>query len=191
MRIGVLDLQGAVSEHVRSLEEAGAEVLRVKKAGQLSALDGLVIPGGESTTIGLLMEQHGFVEPLRGLAKDGFPIFGTCAGMILLARGIAGSSQTRLGLMDATVQRNGFGRQCESFETDLTIPVLGEPPFRCVFIRAPYACRVGEGVEVLASLGERIVLFREGKLLAAAFHPELTRDTRLHRYFLDLAWQKS
>ncbi|MEW6547273.1 MAG: pyridoxal 5'-phosphate synthase glutaminase subunit PdxT [Bacillota bacterium] len=187
MKIGVLDLQGAVSEHVRSLEKAGAEAVRVKKVGHLAGLDGLVIPGGESTTIGRLMDEYGFLDALRAMGSDGFPIFGTCAGMILLARDIARSEQPRLGLMDASVERNGFGRQRESFEADLEIPVLGDDPFRAVFIRAPYASQVGEGVQVLARLGERIVLYRQGKLLAAAFHPELTEDTRLHSYFLRLA----
>lgn len=186
MKIGVLDLQGAVIEHVRALEDAGAEAVRVKKVGQLAGLEGLVIPGGESTTIGRLMDEYGFLDALRTLGRDGFPLFGTCAGMILLARDIAGSDQPRLGLMDVTVERNGFGRQRESFEADLEIPALGEDPFRAVFIRAPYASRAGEGVEVLARWADRIVFYRQGRLLAAAFHPELTDDTRAHAYFLDL-----
>lgn len=186
MRIGVLDLQGAVTEHVRAVEAAGAEAARVKKVGHLSGLDGLIIPGGESTTIGRLMEEYGFLDALRTMGRQGFPIFGTCAGMILLARDIGGSNQPRLGLMDITVQRNGFGRQRDSFEIDLDIPVLGNRPFRAVFIRAPYASAAGPDVEVLATLHDRIVLCRQGRLLACAFHPELTDDPRVHRYFLDL-----
>ncbi|MEW6399598.1 MAG: pyridoxal 5'-phosphate synthase glutaminase subunit PdxT [Bacillota bacterium] len=187
MKIGVLDLQGAVLEHVRAVESAGAEAVRVKKVDHLAGLDGLIVPGGESTTMGRLMEEYGFLGPLRAMGESGFPIFGTCAGMIMLARDIAGSTQPRLGLMDITVQRNGFGRQRDSFETDLDIPALGNDPFRAVFIRAPYVSAVGPGVvEVLAALGDRIVLCRQGSLLASAFHPELTDDTRLHRYFLSL-----
>ncbi|MDI6895640.1 MAG: pyridoxal 5'-phosphate synthase glutaminase subunit PdxT [Bacillota bacterium] len=187
MKIGVLDLQGAVLEHVRAVESAGAEAVRVKKVDHLAGLDGLIVPGGESTTMGRLMEEYGFLDPLRAMGESGLPIFGTCAGMIMLARDIAGSTQPRLGLMDITVQRNGFGRQRDSFETDLDIPALGNDPFRAVFIRAPYVSAVGPGVvEVLAALGDRIVLCRQGSLLASAFHPELTDDTRLHRYFLSL-----
>ncbi|MDI6823120.1 MAG: pyridoxal 5'-phosphate synthase glutaminase subunit PdxT [Bacillota bacterium] len=184
MKIGVLDLQGAVIEHVRALEAAGAEAVRVKKLAHLAGLEGLIIPGGESTTIGRLMEEYGFLDALRAMGRDGFPMFGTCAGMIMLARDIAGSDQSRLGLMDIAVQRNGFGRQRDSFEIDLDISALGNGPFRAVFIRAPYVSAVGPGVEVMAALGDRIVLCRQGNLLASAFHPELTPDTRLHRYFL-------
>lgn len=186
MRIGVLDLQGAVIEHVRSLQACGAEAVRIKRTSQLEGLDGLIIPGGESTTIGQLMGEYGFFPALRELAGQGLSMFGTCAGLILLAKDIAGSSQPRLGFMDVVAQRNAFGRQRESFETDLEIPALGPEPFRAVFIRAPYIERVGEGVEVLARYDDKIVVARQGRYLAAAFHPELTTDNRVHNYFVDM-----
>lgn len=187
MRIGVLALQGAVAEHLRMLSELGCEAVAVKKVSQLDGLAGVIIPGGESTTIGKLMADYGFDHRLRTLAAQGLAVFGTCAGLILLAKEIEGSDQPRLGLMDVTARRNAFGRQVESFEVDLPVPTLGDPPVRAVFIRAPYLVRVGPGVEILARYGEKIVLARQGRFLASAFHPELTEDTRLHAYFLRLA----
>lgn len=187
MRIGVLALQGAVREHLRALEEAGAEAVPVKRPAELRGLEGVVLPGGESTTIGMLLEEYGFSEPLR----SGIPIFGTCAGLILLAKRIRRSDQPRLGLLDVEVERNGFGRQRESFETELSVPVLGAEPLTAVFIRAPYVTQAGPGVEVLARLEERIVLVREGPYLGSAFHPELTTDRRLHRYFLDMIGRRA
>lgn len=184
-KVGVLALQGAFREHRWALERLGVPALLVNKPEELGAIEALIIPGGESTTIGRLLSVFGLMEPLRERVRAGMAIFGTCAGMILLAKEIEGSQQPRLGLMDVTVRRNAFGRQVDSFETDLEIPVLGERPFRGVFIRAPYITRVGPGVEVLARLEEKIVLVRQGRLLAAAFHPELTEDLRLHRYFLE------
>ncbi|MCL6614690.1 MAG: pyridoxal 5'-phosphate synthase glutaminase subunit PdxT, partial [Firmicutes bacterium] len=158
----------------------------VKGPADLADLDGLVIPGGESTTVGRLLVRSGLLEPLRAQAEAGLAIFGTCTGMILLAKRIEGyEAQPRLGLMEITVRRNAFGRQVESFETDLFIPALGAEPLRAVFIRAPEVVEAGPGVEILARHGERIVLVRQGRYLAAAFHPELTADTRLHRYFLE------
>ena len=185
-KIGVLALQGAVREHIRSLERAGAEAVAVKRAEQLNDLDGLIIPGGESTTIGKLMRQYGFMEAIRDFAAGGKALFGTCAGLIVLAERIEGQEEAHLGLMNMTVARNAFGRQRESFETDLEVKGLDEP-LRAVFIRAPLIKEVGEGVEVLSSYKGEIVTARQGKLLACSFHPELTDDYGLHAYFLSMA----
>jgi 5'-phosphate synthase pdxT subunit len=189
MRIGVLALQGAFIEHEKVLKRIGVEVIEVRLPQQLEALDGLVIPGGESTTIGKVARQWGLLEPLRAFGQSGRPLWGTCAGMIFMAKYVMDgkSDQPLLGLMDVTVHRNAFGRQVDSFEADLEIAALGTEPFHAVFIRAPFIERVGEGVEVLAKLeGETIVAVRQGNLLATAFHPELTEDDRFHRYFLSL-----
>ncbi|MCL6638589.1 MAG: pyridoxal 5'-phosphate synthase glutaminase subunit PdxT [Firmicutes bacterium] len=185
MRIGVLALQGAFREHQITLTEMGIDSVQVRKPEQLQGIDALIIPGGESTTMGKLMESYRLFEPLRKMGREGLPIFGTCAGLIMLAREIAGSAQPRLGLMDIEVERNAFGRQVDSFETALDIPVIGREPFRAVFIRAPYITAVRPGVEVLARFGDKIVFARQGRFLAAAFHPELTPDRRIHRYFLE------
>ncbi|HIE51128.1 MAG TPA: pyridoxal 5'-phosphate synthase glutaminase subunit PdxT [Armatimonadetes bacterium] len=185
--IGVLALQGDVPEHLRTLQRLGITAQPVRTAEEIAACAGLVIPGGESTTIGLLMERFGLREPMVDLAQRGAPILGTCAGMILLAKDIIGSDQPRLGLMDISVRRNAFGRQVDSFETDLEIPVLGPEPVRAVFIRAPYIEAVGPKVEALATFEGHPVFVRQGNLLAVAFHPELTEDLRVHQYFLDLA----
>lgn len=188
VKIGVLALQGAVSEHIRSLEQAGAEAVAVKKTQQLSELDGLVIPGGESTTIGKLMQKYGFIEQIREFSEAGKPIFGTCAGLIVLAKEIEGQEQPHLGLMDITVTRNAFGRQKESFEIDL--PVVGiEQPIRAVFIRAPLIREIGADVEVLSVYNGEMVTAREGHLLVSSFHPELTDDYRLHEYFTQMVRQ--
>jgi 5'-phosphate synthase pdxT subunit len=189
--LGVLALQGDVAEHAAMLGRLGVETTFVKQPQHLSGLDGLIIPGGESTTIGKLLLAYNLRDPLRERALDGFPIWGTCAGMILLAKGIAEESalpdQPLIGTMDIRVRRNGFGRQLDSFETDLAIPALGERPFRAVFIRAPYIEGVGDGAAVLATLDEGpIVAARQGPLLATAFHPELTGDPRFHAYFLSI-----
>jgi|SRR5579884_3103070 len=175
LRIGVLAVQGNFREHARMLRALGAEVVEVRKAGELAGLDGLVIPGGESTTFMRLMSLYGLDEAIRRFER---PVFGTCAGMIVLDR-------DHLGLVDVAVRRNAFGRQVASFETDLT--VAGEErPVRAVFIRAPWIDEVGPDVEVLAEVDGRPVLAQEGRYLVAAFHPELTDDTRLHRRFLEL-----
>ncbi|MBI5669544.1 MAG: pyridoxal 5'-phosphate synthase glutaminase subunit PdxT [Chloroflexi bacterium] len=186
MKIGVLALQGAFIEHIKKLRELGVEAVEVRLPEDLDGLDGLIIPGGESTTIGKLAVQYGLVEPLRRFAQRK-PTWGTCAGMIFLAKDIGNDRQPLLGLMDVTVNRNAFGRQIDSFEADLSIAGLGDEPFHAVFIRAPVVTDVHDGVEVLARLEDgRIVAVREGHLLATAFHPELTNDRRLHEYFVDL-----
>ncbi|MEW6770620.1 MAG: pyridoxal 5'-phosphate synthase glutaminase subunit PdxT [Bacillota bacterium] len=184
MQAGVLALQGAFREHLQALGRLGVRGFPVRKPVELAACDVLIIPGGESTTIGRLLVEFGLMDPLLERAQQGMPLFGTCAGMVLLAREIEDSAQPRLGVMDIAVRRNAFGRQVDSFEADLCVPVLGEGPFRGVFIRAPYVTRVGPEVEVLCRLEGKAVLARQGKNLAAAFHPELTGDLRLHRYFL-------
>lgn len=188
MLIGVLALQGAFREHEKMLRACGDNIKtrQIRLPGQLEGLDGLVIPGGESTTMGKLLVQYGLLEPIRELAGKGLPIFGTCAGLIMLAKDINGSDQPRLGLMDMLVERNAFGRQVDSFETDLNVECLGPEPFRAVFIRAPYIMQAGPGVEVLAKYGDKIVLARQGRFLAGAFHPELTGDKRVHQYFLNI-----
>ncbi|AVX21346.1 MAG: pyridoxal 5'-phosphate synthase glutaminase subunit PdxT [Bacillota bacterium] len=186
MKIGVLALQGAFREHRLVLEKLGVEVVEVRKKEQLAELAGLVIPGGESTTIGKLMVDFGLLSEIKERFQQGMAVFGTCAGLILLATEIMGSEQPRLGLMEMTVKRNAYGRQVDSFEVDLPVPAIGAQPLRAVFIRAPYIERVGSGVEVMATFQDKIVLARQGKALAAAFHPELTEDYRLHQYFVDL-----
>ncbi len=190
LRIGVLALQGAFIEHKNVLARLGVPSVEVRLPEHLEGLDGLIIPGGESTTMGLLAQKWGLLEPLRAFARSGRPIWGTCAGMILLAKEIVDGvpGQPILGLMDITVRRNAFGRQVDSFEADLEIPVLGNPPFHAVFIRAPVIERVEAGLDVLASLEDgTAVAVRQGQLLATAFHPELTGDVRFHRFFLQLA----
>jgi len=192
--IGVLALQGAFREHVNMLERAGARAVEVRKPEQLEGLDGLVIPGGESTAMGLIAERWGLVEPLRAWVHSGKPTWGTCAGMIMVAERAFGQKeggQTLLGGLDVTVNRNHFGRQLQSFETDLAVPALGDEPVHAVFIRAPGITAVGEGVEVLARFGADgddaiIVAVRQGPILATAFHPELTDDLRWHRLFVEM-----
>lgn len=185
MKIGVLALQGAFIEHIQKLKALGVEAVEVRKPEQLADLDGLIIPGGESTTFGKLANEFNLIEPLRAFCHTGKPVWGTCAGMIFLAKEV-GRKQPVLGVMDVQVKRNAFGRQVDSFETDLEIPVL-EPhtPFHAIFIRAPLIEKVGEGVEVLARLEDgTIVAAQQGNLLATSFHPELTNDPRMHQYFL-------
>ncbi|MGX9706997.1 pyridoxal 5'-phosphate synthase glutaminase subunit PdxT [Laceyella tengchongensis] len=185
MKIGVLALQGAVREHIRLLELAGAEAVAVKRADELADLDGLVIPGGESTTIGKLMRQYGLREPIMRLHEQGKPIFGTCAGLIMIAKRVENLDEPHLDLMDIDVKRNAFGRQRESFEADLAIKGVADV-FPAVFIRAPYIEKVGEGVEVLSVIEDKIVAARQDRLLCAAFHPELTDDVRFHAYFVEM-----
>ena len=190
MKIGVLALQGDFIEHVHVMKQIGVEAVSVRLPGELSGLHGVIIPGGESTTILHLIHSFNFAQPLKEMAEAGLPIFGTCAGMICLARRATelNSSMETLALMDVEVRRNAFGRQVDSFETELTVPALGEKPFPGVFIRAPIIEKVGAGVEILAKLSDgRVVAVRQGKLVATAFHPELSKDMRLHQYFLKIA----
>lgn len=190
MKVGVLALQGAVKEHVRSIGLAGAEGISVKRVEELAEVQGLVIPGGESTTIGKLMRKYGFIEAIREFSATGKPIFGTCAGLILLAERIEGQDEAHLELMDITVARNAFGRQRESFETDLSVKGIDEL-VRAVFIRAPLITSVGDQVEVLSTYQDEIVTARQGHLLVSSYHPELTDDYRLHQYFVDMIKIKS
>jgi 5'-phosphate synthase pdxT subunit len=190
MKIGVLALQGAFIEHEKILRSLGVEANEVRLPADLAGLDGLILPGGESTTIGKLAVQYGLIEPIRALALAGKPVWGTCAGMIFLSRD-AQRDQPLLGLMDVTVRRNAFGRQVDSFETDLDIPALAteenRAPFHAIFIRAPLIETVGPEVEILARLENgTIVAARQGNCLATSFHPELSSDDRFHRYFLKL-----
>jgi len=188
MKIGVLGLQGDFIEHIAILKGLGVETVDVRLASDLDDLGGLIIPGGESTTISKLMRDFKFTDMLKHLGHNGFPIFGTCAGMIMMAKRITDNTIEPLGLMNMTVNRNAFGRQVDSFEAELPVPVLGEKPFPCVFIRAPIVEAVGEGVDVLARLTNgTVVAVKQGKCLALAFHPELTLDPRFHQYFLDIA----
>jgi 5'-phosphate synthase pdxT subunit len=188
MKIGVLALQGAVAEHIRSVEMAGGQAVAVKQTQQLDELDGLILPGGESTTIGKLMRRYGFIEAVRDFAGRGKPLFGTCAGLILLATRLESGEEPHLGLMNMTVARNAFGRQRESFETELDVKGI-DTPLRAVFIRAPLIKEVGPDVEVLSAYKGEIVAARQGHLLACSFHPELTDDYRLHGLFLEMARQ--
>jgi 5'-phosphate synthase pdxT subunit len=185
-RVGVLALQGDVREHVRSLTEAGAEAVPVKTRAELDSVDGIVVPGGESTTIGKLLTIFGLLEPLRRRITDGLPAYGSCAGMILLANDVAGGvpGQPTIGGLDVTVRRNAFGRQVDSFETDLDVAGVEGGPVHAVFIRAPWVERVGDGVEVLAETAGHPVAVRQGRLLATSFHPELTGDRRVHELFV-------
>lgn len=186
-KIGVLALQGAFREHIQTLRDCGVEALPVRLPRDLAGIDGLVIPGGESTTIGKLMVTYQLKEELERLGREGLPILGTCAGMILMAKEIEGHDQPHLGLMNISVRRNAFGRQLDSFETMLSIEVLGKESFRGVFIRAPQIGQIRNGVTPLAELEDgQVVAAQEGSLVVAAFHPELTSDLRFHRYFLDL-----
>ena len=184
MRIGILGLQGAVREHLRSLSRLGIEGKVVKKAGELASLSGIILPGGESTAISLLATGP-LITILRRLAEQGFPFFGTCAGMILLAREIEGREKPYVGAIDITVARNASGRQVDSFETVLAIESVGED-VPAIFIRAPYVTRLGKGVTVLARYEESVVMARQGNVLVTSFHPELTEDLRIHRYFIGM-----
>ncbi|TCT24642.1 5'-phosphate synthase pdxT subunit [Melghiribacillus thermohalophilus] len=184
-KIGVLGLQGAVREHVRSIESCGSEAIVIKKKEQLDEVDGLILPGGESTTMRRLIDKYDFFDALREFGQSGKPIFGTCAGLILLAGEIDGQKDAHLQLMDTKVKRNAFGRQKDSFEAEIDIKGIAEN-FNAVFIRAPYILEVGEGVEVLAVYQDKIVLAQDRHYLACAFHPELTDDNRLTRHFIQM-----
>jgi 5'-phosphate synthase pdxT subunit len=184
MRIGVLALQGDVVEHVSALDESGVDAVLVKTAEDLAGVDGLVIPGGESTTVMKLLDRFELAEPVIARTRDGMPLWGTCMGMIVVARDVTGTQQPTLGLMDISVRRNAFGRQNESAEVSLPIPALGSKDFPAVFIRAPWVERAGQAVEVLAERDGRAVMVRQENMLATAFHPELSRDRRVHEYFM-------
>ncbi|MDO5483741.1 MAG: pyridoxal 5'-phosphate synthase glutaminase subunit PdxT [Desulfovibrionaceae bacterium] len=189
--VGVLALQGAFREHVASLARLGVEAREVRTLKDMDGLDAMVIPGGESTTMGKLLTDWAMLEPLRARIEGGMPVYGSCAGLILLCRQIENSDQPRLGVLDAVVRRNAFGRQVDSFETMLDMAELhgaegSGSPFPAVFIRAPVIVQVGPQVRVLAEVKGQAVAVRQGHILATSFHPELTSDDRLHRYFLDL-----
>lgn len=192
VRVGVLALQGAFAEHLRALERLGIRATKVTAPPHLEQLDALIVPGGESTTISHLLGTSGLVEPMRARLREGLPVLGTCAGMILMASRISEGrdDQIRLSMVDIAVRRNGYGRQVFSFEADLTIPQLGSDPFRGVFIRAPLVTSAGPEVEVLAELPgpddrSHPVLCRQGAVVVSSFHPELSGDDRLHRWFLE------
>lgn len=188
MKIGVLALQGAVTEHIGILESIGVEAVRVRLPEDLEGVDGLILPGGESTTLRKLIHRWGLREPILDLARSGAPLFGTCAGMIMLADEITDGDEPVFPLLDVAVTRNAFGRQVDSFETDLRVPVLGERPVHAVFIRAPIVERIGPGVNVLARLpDQRVVAVRQGNVIATAFHPELAGETRFHRLVATMA----
>ena len=188
MKIGVLGLQGDVREHVHALDAVGVSPVVVKRPGEIDSVQALIVPGGESTTIGKLLERFGLLDEIRQRASEGMPVYGTCAGLILLAQTIEGPDEAphRFGLMEVAVRRNAYGRQVDSFEADL--PVTGlERPFPGVFIRAPVIEKAGESVEVLASWDGRPVLVRQGHLLGSSFHPEISGDTRIHEMFVEMA----
>ncbi|MDR1933524.1 MAG: pyridoxal 5'-phosphate synthase glutaminase subunit PdxT [Spirochaetales bacterium] len=186
-KIGVLALQGDFSKHMKTLTAAGACGVEVRESSDIEKIDGLILPGGESTTIGKLLERYRMIEPLKQFAAAGKPIYGTCAGGILLAKNIEKYNQVKLDLLDITIARNAYGRQIESFEADIPAPSLGELPLRGVFIRAPVITRMGKGVELIAQFGGSPVFIRQGNIIVTTFHPELTDDLRVHRFFLSLA----
>jgi len=185
MRIGVLALQGDVAEHLRMVEACGAKAVEVRTPEEMRAVDGLILPGGESTTIWRLLNRYGLVEPLRERVGQGFPLFATCAGMIIAARSVVGGHPPGLGFVDIAVERNAYGRQRESFETELTAPEVAEDPLRVAFIRAPVIVEAGPRVRVLAAHDGRPVLVRQERILAASCHAEITGDNRLHKFFVD------
>jgi len=186
INIGVIDLQGAVSEHTKILERCGVIPVKIKKTVQIDDIDGLIIPGGESSTIGQLMKEYGFFEKIREFASSAKPIYGTCAGLILMSKNVIGEKRKMLSIMDIEVRRNAFGRQIDSMEIDIKIPKLGNKEFPAVFIRAPIIEKIGKQVEILAEIDDRIVMAQQENLLVSAFHPELSNDDRIHQYFLNL-----
>jgi pyridoxal 5'-phosphate synthase pdxT subunit len=184
--IGVLALQGDVREHLALLAEIGAQARPVRTLAELDAVDGLIVPGGESTVIGKLARRYGLLEPLRERAKAGFGVFGTCAGLIFMAREVDGPPQHLLGVLDVRVRRNAFGRQVASFEAEFDVKGLDGGPVTALFIRAPWVTELAPGVEVLAEVDGRVVAVRQGNLLGTSFHPELTGEQRFHRQFVEL-----
>lgn len=185
MSIGILGLQGAVEEHVKQVESLGVEAVVIKHPEQLESIDGLILPGGESTTMRKLINQYGFLEPLKEFSALKKPIFGTCAGMVLVAKELSGAEESHLQIMDVAVRRNGFGRQRDSFEAELDIIGI-DTPYTAMFIRAPYIESAGEDVEILAKYDGKIVAAKEEHILASAFHPELTDDTRFLQIFIEM-----
>jgi pyridoxal 5'-phosphate synthase pdxT subunit len=185
-RVGVLALQGEVVEHLRALRRVGVLAVEVKNERDLARVDALVVPGGESTTVIRLLERFGLIEPIEVRVRAGMPLWGTCMGMIVAANDVADMQQRTLGLLDITVRRNAFGRQIASAEVALDVPVLGEPAFPAVFIRAPWVERAGPDVEVLATWDGHGVFVRQGNVIGTSFHPELSGDDRLHAYFVAL-----
>jgi 5'-phosphate synthase pdxT subunit len=188
MKIGVLALQGAFREHLRTLDAIGVEGVPVRLPSDLEGVSGLILPGGESTTMRKLIDRWALRQPILALASSGAPLFGTCAGMIVMAREIAGGEDPVLPLLDVTVERNAFGRQLDSFEAELPVPILGDQPVHGVFIRAPVIERAGPDVDVLARLDDgRVVAVRERNIIATSFHPELAGETRFHRLVATMA----
>jgi len=184
VRIGVLALQGDVVEHVSALEDLGVEPVAIKTEEDLAGVDGLIIPGGESTTVMKLLDRFHLAEPVISRTREGMPLWGTCMGMIVVARDVAGMQQPTLRLMDISVRRNAFGRQNESAEVPLEIPELGRKSFPAIYIRAPWVERAGPGVQTLAQRDGHPVMVRQENILATAFHPELSGDRRVHEYFM-------
>lgn len=191
MRVGVLALQGTFVEHINSLRQLGVEAPPIRLPHELDTLDGLIIPGGESTTMLRLMESFELLQPIMEMARDGLPIWGTCAGMILLAKSVSNYEMETLGLMDVKIRRNAFGSQIDSFEADLDVPLVGEEPFHAIFIRAPVIEEAKPSVKIMSRLPDgTIVAIRQDRLLACAFHPEFTDDLRFHNYFLNMVSPK-
>ncbi|MDR1777660.1 MAG: pyridoxal 5'-phosphate synthase glutaminase subunit PdxT [Desulfovibrio sp.] len=191
LTVGVLALQGAFREHAAAVRRVGARVRELRQRGHIDGIDALIIPGGESTTIGKLLVELDMLAPLKERLQAGMPAYGSCAGLILLCKTIENSDQPSLGALDASARRNAFGRQADSFEAPLSIPEIGDAPFPGVFIRAPVITRVGPQIRVLASVDGRAVAVRQGRTLATSFHPELTRDMRLHRYFIGMCGEQT
>jgi len=187
MKIGILALQGDFAEHINIINKLGIQPIEIRQPAQLKALDCLIIPGGESTTMLKLMHSYNLFQPIKELADNGLPIMGTCAGMVLLAKKVSNPDMNTLSLMDIEVRRNAFGRQLDSFETGISIPLLGDEPFPAVFIRAPLIDNAGPDVDIIGRLPDiKIVAARQGNILALSFHPELSNDSRIHRYFLEI-----
>lgn len=188
LTIGVLAMQGAFREHINILKQLNVDAVEVRLKEQLSNIDGLIIPGGESTTIGKMLKKYDLIDTLKTMGESGFPLFGTCAGMVVLSRYIEDGmpGQPLLELLNVVTVRNAFGRQVESFEADLNISELGDEPFHCVFIRAPFITKVLNNTRILSTINNKIVAVKEGNILATSFHPELTRDTRFHEYFIKI-----
>ncbi len=186
MKLGILALQGDFAEHINIIDKLGIQPIEIRQPAQLEALDCLIIPGGESTTMLKLMHSYNLFQPIKELANNGLPIMGTCAGMVLLAKKVSNTDMNTLALMDIEVKRNAFGRQLDSFETKIAIPLLCDEPFPAVFIRAPFIDNAGPDVDIIGRLPDnKIVAARQGNILALSFHPELSNDSRIHRYFLE------